>query len=636
MSSMLKKTGGLSFKPKAGRRPGAPRPSAQPASTSSTPAPTTESQSQSQSQSSTPAPSNAQPPTPTVVDPTSIPTTEPTEPVGPPPSKPTTQPPPVVQERPAPPIPQSPPHTEQPSDPPEAVPAEKTAPSIQVPPTPTTNRDVASTREAHPTPTPDQQDQPTQSIEKEVRNLDINTNASRKEHAPTQRAATPLSPSVEESAIAGRLTAPPSPSPRPDTIVAIPPEEPEPTRPAAAKKKAPRKRKSVTADGGTEADGSAPKRKRQRKQPSAETNQAGTTPAPKKQSRRKQLPEDAESQTVDHTTMTVGELTKDLGIGKPFKHAEEIEDRAREARAKYRLKKLERDKRRMGLLPAMPAASAAEEPDAADENGSRGAALAEMGAAAMDSGAGQGVGYDVVDGQIVVHAASLIVNRHNQDMSNLEVVEENEFTNLINSASFSKKPTGANFWTDEDTEKFYRLLGMFGTDFETISNLFPDKTRRAIKLKFNKEERLRPNRVNAAMMVRGEKRVGIDLEAYKATQEQWQTKDKILAEHAKLAEEHEREIEQLRQERQAAGLIDDDGMPTAKASAAGKKGKESAAPGDNGGDGGDEMEVIEEDADQMPEEQVEEQDPDVDMDQEDEHEHDQEHDEDGGDEDDDA
>lgn len=72
------------------------------------------------------------------------------------------------------------------------------------------------------------------------------------------------------------------------------------------------------------------------------------------------------------------------------------------------------------------------------------------------------------------------------------------------------------------------------------------------------QERLRPNRINAAMMVRGQKKVNIDIEEYKATQRQWQAKDKILAEHAQLAQEHEREVARLREERRAAGLIDDD------------------------------------------------------------------------------
>jgi len=127
--------------------------------------------------------------------------------------------------------------------------------------------------------------------------------------------------------------------------------------------------------------------------------------------------------------MTVGELTKDLGIGKRFKHAEEIEQRAREARAKYRQKRLEREKRKLGLLPAEDD-DLESQPDTPNEGEGpgAGAALAQLGALQTLSG-GQGVGYDVVDGQIVVHAASLVINRHNQDMSNLEEVEENDFTN---------------------------------------------------------------------------------------------------------------------------------------------------------------------------------------------------------------
>jgi hypothetical protein len=58
---------------------------------------------------------------------------------------------------------------------------------------------------------------------------------------------------------------------------------------------------------------------------------------------------------------------------------------------------------------------------------------------------------------------------------------------VVNAASFAKRVQAPGNWTDDETEKFYRLLGMFGTDFETISRLFPSKNRRAIKLKFNKE-----------------------------------------------------------------------------------------------------------------------------------------------------
>ncbi len=99
---------------------------------------------------------------------------------------------------------------------------------------------------------------------------------------------------------------------------------------------------------------------------------------------------------------------------------------------------------------------------------------------------------------------------------------------------------------------------MFGTDFETISAMFPEKTRRAVKLKFNREETLRPRRINATVMVRGEKKIEIDLEEYKAHQNEWEESEKILAEHDQLVREHNEDIRRLRDERRAAGLLDDD------------------------------------------------------------------------------
>ncbi|KAI8634843.1 hypothetical protein F5Y19DRAFT_127322 [Xylariaceae sp. FL1651] len=590
MSSMLKKTGGLSFKPKASRRPGgAPsRPPTSSVSASTTRAPTDE----PRSHTSTPAASN--PPTPAIAESIETGIHELNKPL-------------------------------QPSSAEHAVPASQQTPSepeprIDIPAIRPTQDSTISPPETAQHPNPQQSnnairpsspraeqhspasdrlrqdEQPIPNPEGEEDPLSISSTV----EVPAASHMTPIEPLSTEEAALGPPTAPPSPPPVADTIVAAPTDESSTPQPPARKKQAPRRRNPTATDGETDAEGSAPRKKRQRRKSNApstvEAGESTGTEVRQKTRRRKRnpTPEDAESLTVDHSTMKVGDLTKDLGIGKRFKHADEIEQRAREARARHRLKKLEREKRKHGLLPTEDDDSASQAGTPADGSENRRAAMAQIGAA-MESGAGQGVGYDVVDGQIVVHAASLIVDRHNQDMSTLEVVEENEFTNLINSASFAKRVQGPGSWTDEETDKFYRLLGMFGTDFETISRLFPGKNRRAIKLKFNKEERLRPNRVNAAMMVRGEKKVNIDIEEYKATQRQWQAKDKILAEHAKLAEEHEREVSRLREERRAAGLIDDD-----ENDAAAHTNENSNVNNSNSNEEGDrEMEVIEEDADEL-------------------------------------
>ncbi|KAI0537316.1 hypothetical protein GGR58DRAFT_350926 [Xylaria digitata] len=583
MSSMLKKTGGLSFKPKAGRRPraGASKPPASSTSATTTRATTTE----PQSQPSTPAASD--PSTPAVVDPIATAVNESNKPSTPAEPLPT---PASIQTPSA-----SEPHVEIPTGQPTSEPAVSPPPSPSLPviQTPTPQPSNEAVHDPVPSPEPrgltaESSRHNTQQAPSTDTGINPPSTADAFSQPPGIIPATASGPSSPgEEAALGPPTAPPSLPLVLDTTPAV-------SKTPGPKKPAPRRRKSTVTDGGVDAEDSAPKKKRQRRKSSTrETTEAidgenAEVQKPARRRKREPTPENAEELTVDHSTMTVGELTKDLGIGKRFRHAEEIEQRAREARARNRLKRLEREKRKLGLL-APEDEDEASQPGTPNENGETGgSAMAQLGAS-MESGAGQGVGYDVVDGQIVVHAASLVVDRHNRDMTNLEEVEENDFTNLVNSASFAKRIQAPGNWTDEETEKFYRLLGMFGTDFETISRLFPGKNRRAIKLKFNKEERLRPNRVNAAMMVRGQKKVNIDIEEYKASQRQWQAKDTILKEHARLAEEHEREVTRLREERRAAGLIDDN---EGRASSAKPK------PNGSGQESGD-FEVIEEDADAL-------------------------------------
>lgn len=54
-------------------------------------------------------------------------------------------------------------------------------------------------------------------------------------------------------------------------------------------------------------------------------------------------------------------------------------------------------------------------------------------------------------------------------------------------------------WSEDETDKFYDALRMFGTDFFIISKMFAPKTRRMIKNKFNREEKLDPNRITRAL-----------------------------------------------------------------------------------------------------------------------------------------
>ncbi|XP_055371943.1 uncharacterized protein LOC129605937 [Condylostylus longicornis] len=55
-------------------------------------------------------------------------------------------------------------------------------------------------------------------------------------------------------------------------------------------------------------------------------------------------------------------------------------------------------------------------------------------------------------------------------------------------------------WTPEETIKFYRCLHTIGTDFSMMLSLFPNRSRRDLKLKFKKEERNNVVLINKALL----------------------------------------------------------------------------------------------------------------------------------------
>ena len=109
----------------------------------------------------------------------------------------------------------------------------------------------------------------------------------------------------------------------------------------------------------------------------------------------------------------------------------------------------------------------------------------------------------MVNGKIVLDEASLVVTGavEPDDLSQLEHVEESHTERYITSASFWNKQKPSK-WNAIETAKFYEGLRVFGTDFEMIARLFPERTRRQIKLKFNREERSNKVRVDEALKQR--------------------------------------------------------------------------------------------------------------------------------------
>lgn len=296
----------------------------------------------------------------------------------------------------------------------------------------------------------------------------------------------------------------------------------------------------------------------------------------------------------------MSDLTKDLRIGKKFSRHDELRERERKARSKAKLEKDGETRSEAGddstnnndnndKTSQLPA------PDGTRARSS----TSTGGASASNPAATSGPQFRIVDGQIVVDQDSLVMDRHAraaaaQAGEAMETIEENDFTHLITSSSFmnTSKLKGPNIWTEPETELFYRGLRMFGTEFEMISKMFPGKQRRHVKLKFNREERHNPERIDAAVM--GEKTIKMDIDEYRAfTGAEFESVEAIEAEQRKIQEGYEAErqrvadeqAEIMRKKREELFADDDDQGAAGKKKKKNKgkrKGKSAVSYGLNG------------------------------------------------------
>lgn len=325
-------------------------------------------------------------------------------------------------------------------------------------------------------------------------------------------------------------------------------------------------------DGATE---TAPQPARRRRKSSAPT--ATTEDGSRPRRARSATPEDSENQVVDLQRLKMSDLTKDLHIGKKFSRHDELRDRERRQRAQSRIAKEEILTDSRSGTPVNGNASDPPPPPPPPP---------------AASAAPSGPQFRIVDGQIVLDQSSLVMDRHaraaaaqvGQDM---ETIEENDFTRLITSSSYmnSSKLRGPNVWTEAETEQFYRGLSMMGTDFEMIAQMIPGKQRRHVKLKFNREERHNPQRINAALI--GEKTIKIDIDEYQAASgAAFEPVEDIEAEQRKVEESYEAERQRVADEqaeimrKKREELFADDEVPVKKKK--GGKRKEKIQYGLNG------------------------------------------------------
>uniref|UniRef100_A0A8D8P4G9 Transcription factor TFIIIB component B'' homolog n=1 Tax=Culex pipiens TaxID=7175 RepID=A0A8D8P4G9_CULPI len=106
------------------------------------------------------------------------------------------------------------------------------------------------------------------------------------------------------------------------------------------------------------------------------------------------------------------------------------------------------------------------------------------------------------NGEMILDETSLVVeNEREREMrdtlAKTEVVYMDEFSG--NSGYYSRFKRTKD-WAPEETIRFYRCLHTIGTDFSMMIQLFPNRSRRDLKLKFKKEERLNLMLINKALL----------------------------------------------------------------------------------------------------------------------------------------
>lgn len=110
-----------------------------------------------------------------------------------------------------------------------------------------------------------------------------------------------------------------------------------------------------------------------------------------------------------------------------------------------------------------------------------------------------GLQLQVSDGKLDIDTESTFRQQSNVfDNMNRRVEETNPFERPVISNTYSKRKQ-TDKWDLEEEHQFFKALSDWGTDFSIISNLFPHRTRRQIKSKFNNEEKRRPGLIESAL-----------------------------------------------------------------------------------------------------------------------------------------
>jgi transcription factor TFIIIB component B'' len=232
---------------------------------------------------------------------------------------------------------------------------------------------------------------------------------------------------------------------------------------------------------------------------------------PEAERRRKEraaTPEGASDEEIDITVMTMGDLTKDLKIGKKFSKFAEIKEMEEKKKQEAMRAKMRREYPELAPLLDGNAAPSELQPNSATQeqqsNSGPNVPAAEGREASPERPMGvvSGPQMRVLNGALILDESSLTIDRQanaNMEREAMETVEENDFTRVVTQGTYMKREP-ARSWDSAANQLFYKGLKQFGTDFQMIASMFPHRNRRQIKLKFNKEEKVNAAKINRILM----------------------------------------------------------------------------------------------------------------------------------------
>lgn len=164
-------------------------------------------------------------------------------------------------------------------------------------------------------------------------------------------------------------------------------------------------------------------------------------------------------------------------------------------------------------------------------------------------------------GEIILDEQSLVVEnketkKHRKELQKSKLVDGDFDTGY----GVYKRMKRSKDWSSAETLRFYKALNTIGTDFSLMCELFPRRTRRELKMKFKKEERINLALVDKAMTQPcdfdfAELKQEVDLEEQELQELELQKandaknrklKEERLARKRKLAEEQKLKVRKVR------------------------------------------------------------------------------------------